>query len=290
MKTSEYVGSVYELCEEFLEYPDYVVISSDGIDALVQEVKGRELKPFPCSYKNTQTIVLRELLASSVNFCYWYGGPNSNTRRRGSSKMYELLDEAIMKRQNVAFDSSLGPIIAHFQVMLRENRFTMLGERISRLQHLLDNEDSVAEFCTEIACGAISMEDLFDELFTVAPEFAEDLFLKRAFLFPLVLNRSAGLFAEDIYKIPVPADYQIPKMLEARGVLVYSSELEKMIDKAQPILSGSLPECEIRASTIMACKEVAEKANVTMQVVDDYLFSIRKSIHTNHHLTVTPDY
>ena len=53
------------------------------------------------------------------------------------------------------------------------------------------------------------------------PGYASDPFIKRAFLFIIEMNRRMRWFKKDIHKIPVPTDYQIPKMLRYYNILSF---------------------------------------------------------------------
>ena len=90
---------------------------------------------------------------------------------------------------------------------------------------------------------------------------------------------------------PIPADYQIPKILESLGVLKYNEALKHKIDNDEFILSGSKEEVSIRAASIIACNRLAEYNNISPERVDDILFNkFRKKVKNKHHLTVTTNY
>jgi len=297
LTTLDYVKSVYELSDSIVENASHVRISDEGVEKFAENIASKEIfTGTPNEDTNVeQSRVLRELLASSVNFCYWYGGCNSNSRSRGSSAMYKILDEVIrdhayVRQADFFSEETVLSVINDFYHGLMQNRFSMLRERRERLTRLADRADMTVNLCASIVSGTIGLNRLLPNLFELAPELAEDLFLKRAFLFPLVLNRASGYFSQDIHNIPVPADYQIPKMLKNLGVLQYTPELEAKVNGEVLIPKNSAEECEIRASTVLACRSIAARAGVTMQQVDDYLFSIRKTVDDKHHLTRTADY
>ena len=122
------------------------------------------------------------------------------------------------------------------------------------------------------------------------PGYGKDLFLKRAFLFIIQMYRRLGLFKDEIHKIPVPADYQIPKMLRMLGCIKYNYPLDLMVADGRLISEGSLLECEIRAATIVVCKKIADLAGCSCADVDTYLFANRKTCRDPFHLTVTTNY
>jgi hypothetical protein len=105
-----------------------------------------------------------------------------------------------------------------------------------------------------------------------------------------MLNRRLGLYKSFIDQVPVPADYQVPKMLEWMGVLQYSDDLHDTIWEGRLIPSGSRQECEIRASTIMACRMLAKEIGCMQSDVDTALWYNRKACTNPFHLTITTDY
>jgi len=62
----------------------------------------------------------------------------------------------------------------------------------------------------------------------------------------------------DISELTMFADYRVPQLLRARGVLEYSESLAARIDSKEIIPSGSEEEIEIRAATIGAVEKLKE--------------------------------
>ena len=97
-------------------------------------------------------------------------------------------------------------------------------------------------------------------------------------------------FKEDISILPVPADYQVPKMLKWLGCINYSSELVFNIERSLILPSGSIEEVEIRSATVQACSFLAEYSGCTVCDIDTYLWNNRKKCTDPFHLTITTDY
>jgi len=135
-----------------------------------------------------------------------------------------------------------------------------------------------------------SVEKWLEYLIISFPGYSKDLFLKRAFLFIMEMYRRCGIFGKEIGEVLVPADYHIPKMLRWLGCIEYSSELDSAIDNGHSVLSGSIAECEIRATTIVTCRKIADLARCTCEEVDTYLFSRRHQCRDAFHLCVTSNY
>lgn len=129
-------------------------------------------------------------------------------------------------------------------------------------------------------------------------------FDKRAQLFPgLLQGKFLGcgteLFPEqDVKQLTVFADYQLPRALEALGILRYSKSLKERIDGGKLIAKGSTEEIEIRANTVVAAKRIEEAisyrnpgSNISALHIDYKLWSEgRKIKEGRHHLTKTTAY
>jgi hypothetical protein len=90
--------------------------------------------------------------------------------------------------------------------------------------------------------------------------------------------------------IPVPADYQVPKMLEHFGCLKYKTSLSNKIASHSIIPKYSLEEVSIRGATILVCDRLAELTGWNKSEIDSWLWLRRKECTKPFHLTVTTDY
>lgn len=86
------------------------------------------------------------------------------------------------------------------------------------------------------------------------------------------------------------ADYQIPNVLRALGVLDYSPSLAARIDAMQVIDYDSPDERAIRAASLLAVDRLAKSNGVPVAAVDHYLWARRKEATTPFHLTFTTAY
>jgi hypothetical protein len=128
-------------------------------------------------------------------------------------------------------------------------------------------------------------------------------FNKRAQLAPAMLygkfENQNPFHVSDIESLTVFADYNLPKVLRDREVLVYGDRLSSIVDNRQFIDHGSVEELEIRASTIHACDEIIKKVNeyrggnpINALHLDYKLFNEGRNIKDGkpHHLTRTIAY
>ncbi len=280
------VENVYEIAEQFTKDPTHVFINDEELEFVSNDMKLIKPKDFPKEIGKDQfKTCLLELVGGSINYCYWYG---SSTVRPGGScsgKMFALVESAFeIYHKNQTIDSCLDNLIK----LLSLERFPLLEERIRHLNELRINGERFIS--TVIKYKIEPVEDLLNSMVQIFPGYASDIFLKRAFLFFAMLNRNFGWFEEDMKNMPVPADYQVPKMLVHHNILTYEEELRWAIDNEILIAKGSLVECELRASTIIACKRICEKTGWTMPQVDGFFWLRRKQATNPFHLVVTSDY
>lgn len=296
--------TVWYLVEEFTKYPKYVFINEEKITELANKIVSEKQKlqdivwGYPNAIKNQQTrlwhkLLVYELIAGSINYQYWYCKPCVRPNDSGATKMYELLDQAF----NEPFEEADWKyVVEKFKQLLIKNRFPDIKNRIYHLDQLLNVNSSLEcgfwyEFETKYCCPDANIEDALELLITTYPGFAEDMFLKRAVLFFHMLYHRTGWFKKEINKLPIAADYQIPKVLNGLGCLSYSRPLRNKIDNCELIPENSKMECEIRASSILACKKISGKSNCLMSDLDLFLWQQRKNFdHLPFHLTITTNY
>lgn len=103
-----------------------------------------------------------------------------------------------------------------------------------------------------------------------------------------VKSRAAGLEVQS--DLTAFADYQIPNILRALGVLCYSPSLAARIDGMQPLGCDSPEERAIRAASLVAVECIAQENGAPVAAVDHYLWMRRKEASTPFHLTFTTAY
>jgi len=272
--------NVWDLVGKFTKNPKYVEINNSAIESWADKLKEVKLEgeKLPPKVTNDVELLEYELIAGAVNYCYWYGSPNVRPCGVNAWAMYDVLNEV--------YNPYSADVIADFITALSLNRFPLMNERSSHLMELVNND--YKKMARELYHGQDLKRCL--EKILAYPGYANDMFLKRASLFFMQVARKSDMFKSQIDVLPVPADYQIPKMLEHMEILQYSTELKKTIDEGILIPAGSLMECEIRASMIAACKILGVKSRQNSSVVDYWLWLNRKLCHNNFHLTITTDY
>ena len=297
------IGNVFNICGQFTANPTNVFSVDEKIKETSLLIK-KDLPDFkehfmgmPFINENftnrivkVQYAVFYELIAGSINYKYWYGRYNIRLNNSSSIKMYKDLDDVFKEVVNFGeiSDAYASTVIDCFIKKISVERYPMLNERINHLREL--NTEFARDLGKSIYNQDYNLDYWLERLITSFPGYAQDIFLKRAFLFFMMLNRRMGWFKEDIHKLPIPADYQIPKMLKWLGCIKYSSKLSCDIMEGKLIPKGSLEECELRATSIMVCKRLSELADCSMADVDNYLWKNRKQCKEPFHLTITTDY
>lgn len=283
------IESVFEISETLLyTEPMNVFLNEAGLDKLVKEMEKEGPTPFNIPrVKDAATGVLIELVASSINYCYWYGNSSVRPNQAHSGMMYSLVEEAFKdyKPQFLEFSHRINTLIDTLSL----NRFPLLEERSRHLLELVSKDAPV--FANDVVANyKDDFERLFQDLVTRFHGFSSDTFLKRASLFFIQLHRKYGWFGKEMKSIHVPADYQVPKILKHYNAVYYKSELDEKIKTGQLIPKHSLEECQIRAATVVASKMLQEETGWTVPNIDGWLWLRRKLPSHPFHLTITTDY
>jgi hypothetical protein len=297
---SKAIEVVKQLVDQFTANPKHVEISHFDIERSIQAVVNlpkNNPPPLPACLSKDDPIgvIAFELLAGAVNYCYWYGAHDIRPNDTGATKMYQVLANAWESASAVAnTPSRSGRVVGFFLTGLSVERFPLMSERAAHLKEL--GQTDIFQVAEGIYNRRDNLAGALEVLIGLYSGYAQDLFLKRASLFFMQVFRQTGLFAEQIGMLPVPADYQVPKMLHHFGILKYGWELQAKINNGVLIAPGSREECEIRASTIKACTLLANRTNeafglnLNSSQIDDWLWLNRKSCNDPFHLTVTSDY
>jgi len=290
-----YVNTVYELSKSFMTDSSYVDLEVDQIEDFAEEMKAQGPPVFPTpEIDDIQKGILLELVAASVNYCYWYGKSTIRPQGSNSTKMYDLLLQAFSDYSPSYKSHKFKDCINKFSILLSQNRFPLIEERIKHLNELADESVDAEQFTIGISNdhlkGVLNLNLTFNRLISYYPGFASDMFLKRASLFFIQLFRRFGWLANDLKNLHVPADYQVPKMLEHFGCISYDYSLQQAIDGNDLIPKGSLAECEIRAATVLTIKRLCELTGWNVAEVDGFFFLQRHECDNPFHLTITTDY
>lgn len=169
----------------------------------------------------------------------------------------------------------------------KENRVNILRESLNPVKFL-----KVCNLVEEYAKKSKINVELAEKISKILPKSYDEPYLKKI---QLALYAIAQLYQYQGVnvecEITVPVDYQIPKVLEAEGILKYSKELKNKIQNFEMIAANGLEEKALRAATTIACEYIAELHNISIPALDRYLWLIRNNYpDRNFHLTKTTAY
>jgi len=286
------IESVYDISKSFMEDPSHVFMNEEEIEAVANEMKETGKADFsPPPTDNNFKGVLLELVAASINYCYWYGRPDVRPNGSSSTTMYQAVEDAFSnyneKQPGIWGDVIFEECINHLIELLSLRRFPLLEERKRHLRQLVKHGQ---EFANLVNGRHETILPHMELLVSTFPGFASDIFLKRASLFFIQLFRRYGWFATDLNTLHVPADYQVPKMLNHFNCIEYDEDLESAIQGHIMIPRHSQAECEIRAATVLTVKMLCELTGWNVAEVDAFFFTRRHDAQEPFHLTITTDY
>lgn len=282
------IESVFDISEKFMEDPSYIYIDDNKIKEVASLMNESSIKKFdPAPHDLTKEEIKKEcflqLLGGSINYCYWYGKHNVRPNDCGSGKMFDIINKASWE-----YDVYSDKFASYLQWCYVRERFPLLEERINHLNEVhLYGEDFIDILLNDKKDEIIH---LMEYMICLLPGYASDMFLKRASLFFLMLNRKFGWFEKDLHSLHIPADYQVPKMFHYFKCFRYDPILYKKIDRSELIGKGSLMECEIRAATILVAKKLCEITGWNVSDIDAWFWLRRRKCDRPFHLCVTTDY
>jgi hypothetical protein len=300
-----------DISSELMKNPKYVTYDEKRITEVAGNLKKKidEQKEFWMGYpiwfepevrgkeEIDYMLMCYELMAGAVNYQYWYAKSDMRPNDSGATKMYAMLDESFELAgsiHNVGHRVVCEDACKHFMDMIASQRLPNAEKRIYHVQEILDSmkdgPNVISNMVKAIHLDCLPVETFLRTIVSTYHGYAGDMFLKRPFLVAMMLYRRVQWFKSDISRLPIPADYQVPKMLRWLGCIQYSKELSDRIDNDMLIPAGSLMEAEIRAATIQACKLLALSSGLSMCDVDTYLWLNRKQCTDKFHLTTTTDY
>ena len=294
----ELIEGVFELAEQFMEKPKYLKINEEETKKVAEQMLNTGIKKFPYESDGTDAfeICWKELIASSINYCFFYGRSDVRPKGSSSSVMYEIVNEAFDMSVH-KLDEEFEPLFffrkgayswKEMQYGLAYNRLPLLEERLHHLKEVQENGAIYIKHL--VASKGEDFYQFFHDLVLLFPGFASDQFLKRASLFFLQLNRHLGWFEDAVKVLPVPADYQVPNMMRHFGCIDYSQQLYQKIWRGDLIPKHSRMECEIRAATIITARMIQELTGWSVADVDGWFWLRRKETTLPFHLTITTDY
>lgn len=239
------------------------------------------------------------VVMGSLNFRFWSvnadGALQRYTRgtKTGARALWSAFEEHWEGDAKEFFKRLKSPKIGFSQI------FGDIPEPLDRVDILESIEDSgeLSTFCRELTVEIVNAKATTLEhasaLAEVFPLAFRDPYLKKA---QLALSMYTGFLRNQGHHIDTSdlvafADYQVPRVLRALGVLQYSSNLATLVDGGTFIAEDSPEERAIRSATIVACEHIAQTAGATAADVDNWLWQSQNIAGaSSFHLTPTTRY
>jgi hypothetical protein len=260
-----------------------VTINHQAIEALAGRIIAHDLSPAEWESDlhwigDPDATANYILVLDALNFCFWgelrwvvdYEGQRYNGYSALAAALTRALNSGVPLTE-AAFlatidDSQLAAILAgEYTIPLLRERATNLQE-VGRV--LLERYDGQFRALIHDANGsAITLIQRVIEEFSSFRDVArydgaEVFFFKRA---QILAGDLSGAFNgtdlgrfHDLDQLTAFADYKVPQVLRALGVLAYQPELSRLLSERIELSVGSRFEVEIRAATIWAVEELRE--------------------------------
>lgn len=234
---------------------------------------------------------------SAINYRFWSLGPD------GTLDRYEHLGKSGARALWRAFEQAWGETAKDFGARLSSEPFGSIFGAIpdAPMRQVLLREvlagDRLDAICDDIIQdveerGAVTAghAGMLADAFPVA---FGDPYMKKA---QLAVSIYAGYLRSlgrpvDTAGLTAMADYQVPRVLRALGILTYAQALATTIAERRLVAPGSSEENAIRAATVIACEAIADHLGVTATDVDNLLWmSQGRANGAPFHLTLTTRY
>jgi hypothetical protein len=306
-----FTNHIFDMSNKILEQTPHVHINTKALVSVAEEMvkspmikKQVDAKYISMERESIQEIVLKELVADSINYCYWQYNSEYRPNGAGSSLMRNILDESFDAKLAMHSNIDLEYQLRNFYRCLMVERFPLMDKRLQHLTALTRQMPMIAETArsashigqsvgrlfTEMVCDDMTFNTLFKFLITEIDGYGDDPFLKRASLFFLQLNRILGMFPTEIRELPIPADYQVPKMMWSYSLIQYSPELERKIFFGEHLIENSPEEMALRAAAVVVGFQLAIRTGWSPSDVDGWFFIRRNECQKPFHLCITSNY
>lgn len=289
-----------------------VRLAEDHYDHALARVNDDRIRmtPWPADSATPMTLQLLEPMANdeieatcfllamtSINYRFWRLMPDGSMGRyrhqgkSGARALWSAFEAAWGQTPNAGSELAQRLLADDFTALFgnipdRESRLAVLGEVLAPGKLPAAAEILVAEIRTSGRVTVSQAAGLAQQF----PLAFGDPYLKKA---QLALSMVAAYLRDtaidvDAADLTAFADYQVPRVLRALGVIEYSPSLADKVDHLVPLEEGGREEKAIRAATIVACEAIAAHTGATSADIDNLLWlSQDVAGETPFHLTET---
>lgn len=290
----------------------YVKINYEKIDEIIEGGEFNAIRywldtnPFNILDMNYRDIVNFLLLYHTIgDYCFW-GDPKweIDTEVGKLDGSYAIMYILINRFRN---NNDMNMSYEEFADMLKGNvEIPLLKERYNCLVEMNKYLDSIGkDFYDEIKDLKVDI-DLLDYVVSTFSYFKDETtyngvnvyFYKRAQLLVsdvLHVRKMLENIEVDYSNLMGCADYKIPQVMNALGMLEYEYDLEYKLARKEELQEDSIEEIEIRANDLVVIDYIYEKLNreVCRMDINDYIWLLgqdKSKINKNYHRTRTIRY
>lgn len=290
----------------------YVKINYEKIDEIIEGGEFNAIRywldtnPFNILDMNYRDIVNFLLLYHTIgDYCFW-GDPKweIDTEVGKLDGSYAIMYILINRFRN---NNDMNMSYEEFADMLKGNvEIPLLKERYNCLVEMNKYLDSIGkDFYDEIKDLKVDI-DLLDYVVSTFSYFKDETnyngvnvyFYKRAQLLVsdiLHVRKMLENIEVDYSNLMGCADYKIPQVMNALGMLEYEYDLEYKLARKEELQEDSIEEIEIRANDLVVIDYIYEKLNreVCRMDINDYIWLLgqdKSKINKNYHRTRTIHY
>lgn len=289
-----------------------VKINYEKIDEIIEGGEFNAIRywldtnPFNILDMNYRDIVNFLLLYHTIgDYCFW-GDPKweIDTEVGKLDGSYAIMYILINRFRN---NNDMNMSYEEFADMLKGNvEIPLLKERYNCLVEMNKYLDSIGkDFYDEIKDLKVDI-DLLDYVVSTFSYFKDETnyngvnvyFYKRAQLLVsdiLHVRKMLENIEVDYSNLMGCADYKIPQVMNALGMLEYEYDLEYKLARKEELQEDSIEEIEIRANDLVVIDYIYEKLNreVCRMDINDYIWLLgqdKSKINKNYHRTRTIHY
>jgi len=237
-----------------------------------------------------QIIHVYNAINASLQYCFFLGNSSVRFDSIDSFWIMNTLD-SIFQKNNIQNTNDIKLIKNQIIEALIDSNITLLETRVATIEEVFEKLDF-----EQYGLNYLNIDKSIGMLKKLVC-FKRDIFFKKGLFAIMITSRMIPqlrkineTYNRDILSLPIPADYQIPKMLRYFGLIKFSDQLAKKIELNEHLDENSEEELNIRAATIKACELIAKRNNVSGDDVDAYLFMKRKETDLKHHMCITTNY
>ncbi len=314
------LSRVRKLANHLIDNSEHVTVVKTRAKHIANEMKDFnfvlptwDFPPFYPQIDDFEEMCLYYLLFNSINYCYFdeYGNKFTDGEYSSSTLTGLCITENWEDLKNFEFLTNVDENYFLGDLFKAKTPISLVKERVAAFREIgnylrLNPDFSFRKLFTSRRSDAYFVSQYLP---TLLPSWS-DPFFKRSQLFVGMVHgrfQDKSPFIRGLEHLTVFADYRVPQTLHSMGVIRFSPDLLKQISEGTLIGSGTKPELEIRAASIVGSDLLEKYCNkhhkktLNALHIDYFLWSAMKGrnslpqgiidpIDLPHHRTMTTDY